>query len=370
MATSPSQDANEGTIFTCESCSKVYRHPSCLIKHRWEHTPQWREASKFVLSKHQQVQLLEAAAILAHLSPSSASLPEDRSLWPSFLSGGLVPPPASVPNSDLGPISVPTATTTTSSSASSAHTLSSFPVSSSVPARMSAALSTPTAPRLHDYAIDEDTAKLTQVRPGMLAMNGNDTPIGVSAASASVPVPVPVTGTREDDALNLLALYSSGGHGSWESPTSPRSHTRSHSYSVSQSRSAMTPSHAHAHSLSLSHGLVGGGGWSLPRSSVRFRSKSKSDGSERSRSASQSVSAEETRSDDEDQDQEVGVGVFGEADMDEDEQGMFAYGSCVHTWNNRAVDHEAEVGVGGRAGEDKGAREQTWDGMEMEMEME
>ncbi|KDQ53943.1 hypothetical protein JAAARDRAFT_418499 [Jaapia argillacea MUCL 33604] len=48
-----------GTLYQCESCSKVYRHPSCLIKHRWEHSPQWREASKFVLSKHQQVQLLE-----------------------------------------------------------------------------------------------------------------------------------------------------------------------------------------------------------------------------------------------------------------------------------------------------------------------
>jgi hypothetical protein len=42
---------------------QVYRHPSCLIKHRWEHTPQWREASKFVLSKHQQVQLLEVITL-------------------------------------------------------------------------------------------------------------------------------------------------------------------------------------------------------------------------------------------------------------------------------------------------------------------
>ena len=50
-----------GTIFKCESCSKVYRHPSCLIKHRWEHSPHWREASKFLLSKHQQVQLLEVS---------------------------------------------------------------------------------------------------------------------------------------------------------------------------------------------------------------------------------------------------------------------------------------------------------------------
>jgi hypothetical protein len=49
----------KGTIFRCESCSKVYRHPSCLIKHRWEHSPHWKEANKFLLSKHQQVQLLE-----------------------------------------------------------------------------------------------------------------------------------------------------------------------------------------------------------------------------------------------------------------------------------------------------------------------
>ena len=44
---------------------QIYRHPSCLIKHRWEHTPHWREASKFVLSKHQQVQLLEVSHVPA-----------------------------------------------------------------------------------------------------------------------------------------------------------------------------------------------------------------------------------------------------------------------------------------------------------------
>ncbi|GJJ12776.1 hypothetical protein Clacol_007021 [Clathrus columnatus] len=92
----------KGTTFRCETCSKVYRHPSCLVKHRWEHSPHWSEASKFLLSKHQQVQLLEAAAILSHLSPATAggtSLPEDRSLWPSYLSGGLLPFPAGHPNS-------------------------------------------------------------------------------------------------------------------------------------------------------------------------------------------------------------------------------------------------------------------------------
>lgn len=83
-----------GIDYICESCAKVYRHPNCLNKHRWEHTAQWREASKFVLSKHQQVQLLEAATILSHMAEGSSkamSLPEDRSEWPSYLSGGKLP---------------------------------------------------------------------------------------------------------------------------------------------------------------------------------------------------------------------------------------------------------------------------------------
>jgi len=99
--------SKKGTIFKCETCSKVYRHPNCLVKHRWEHSPHWREASKFLLSKHQQVQMLEAAAILSHISPQKngvgTSLPEDRSLWPAYLSGGLLPTPGT---------SVPTAATT------------------------------------------------------------------------------------------------------------------------------------------------------------------------------------------------------------------------------------------------------------------
>lgn len=131
-----------GMDYKCESCSKVYRHPSCLIKHRWEHTPHWREASKFVLSKHQQVQLLEAAAILSHLSPDSAtgtSLPEDRSMWPSFLSGG----------------SLPTAS------------------AASVPSHADTA-----GPRLHDYTVpvSASTGGITHLRPGL---------IGVSTSTSS-----------------------------------------------------------------------------------------------------------------------------------------------------------------------------------------
>jgi len=98
----------KGTIFRCESCSKVYRHPSCLIKHRWEHSPHWKEANRFLLSKHQQVQLLEAAAILSHITPSSVrgdggpatSLPEDRSLWPSYLANSVPVRPENMKGED------------------------------------------------------------------------------------------------------------------------------------------------------------------------------------------------------------------------------------------------------------------------------
>lgn len=79
----------KGMVFKCENCSKEYRHPSCLIKHRWEHSPHWREPTQISMSKHQQVQMLEAAAILSHMDPTNAqgrSLPIDKSLWPAILS--------------------------------------------------------------------------------------------------------------------------------------------------------------------------------------------------------------------------------------------------------------------------------------------
>ncbi|KAJ4144721.1 hypothetical protein LMH87_003593 [Akanthomyces muscarius] len=48
----------------CETCGKGYKHSSCLTKHLWEHTPEWSLTSKLLISKHQQVQLLEAASVL------------------------------------------------------------------------------------------------------------------------------------------------------------------------------------------------------------------------------------------------------------------------------------------------------------------
>ncbi|CAD6978954.1 unnamed protein product [Tilletia controversa] len=86
----------KGEIHKCETCSKVYRHPSCLVKHRWEHTIHWRESSKLSASKHQTVQLLEAAAILVGMESPARSLPEEKALWPAAVS----PPSSGLLGSD------------------------------------------------------------------------------------------------------------------------------------------------------------------------------------------------------------------------------------------------------------------------------
>lgn len=56
----------------CESCGKGYKHSSCLTKHMWEHDPAWQYTSKLLISKHQQVQLLEAASVLFNMNTESA----------------------------------------------------------------------------------------------------------------------------------------------------------------------------------------------------------------------------------------------------------------------------------------------------------
>ncbi|EEQ37302.1 hypothetical protein EJF18_20209 [Clavispora lusitaniae] len=52
----------------CEACGKGYKHISSLAKHLWEHTPEWNMTKKLLISKHQQVQLLEAASILVGMT--------------------------------------------------------------------------------------------------------------------------------------------------------------------------------------------------------------------------------------------------------------------------------------------------------------
>ncbi|SPO00520.1 uncharacterized protein DNG_03268 [Cephalotrichum gorgonifer] len=56
----------------CEKCGKGYKHSSCLTKHLWEHTPEWSYTSKLLISKHQQVQLLEAASVLVAMNNDPA----------------------------------------------------------------------------------------------------------------------------------------------------------------------------------------------------------------------------------------------------------------------------------------------------------
>jgi hypothetical protein len=46
----------------CHRCQKEYKSLNCLQKHLWEHTEYWN--TNLNISKHQQVQLLEAASVL------------------------------------------------------------------------------------------------------------------------------------------------------------------------------------------------------------------------------------------------------------------------------------------------------------------
>ncbi|KAI0128852.1 hypothetical protein BJ170DRAFT_732544 [Xylariales sp. AK1849] len=101
------------TELRCDKCGKGYKHSSCLTKHfrcvkgqgpsggpsptrevlgtidgerifvdallvRWEHTPEWSYTSKLLISKHQQVQLLEAASVLVQMNnDKDATTPPD-----------------------------------------------------------------------------------------------------------------------------------------------------------------------------------------------------------------------------------------------------------------------------------------------------
>lgn len=51
----------------CNDCGKLYKHLKSLFKHQWEHSEYWEASSKLSLTKHQQVQMLEAASILTSM---------------------------------------------------------------------------------------------------------------------------------------------------------------------------------------------------------------------------------------------------------------------------------------------------------------
>ncbi|PGH28319.1 hypothetical protein GX50_08944, partial [[Emmonsia] crescens] len=62
----------------CDRCGKGYKHSSCLTKHMWEHDPAWAYTSKLLISKHQQVQLLEAATVLVNMNPETPPSSSDH----------------------------------------------------------------------------------------------------------------------------------------------------------------------------------------------------------------------------------------------------------------------------------------------------
>ena len=246
-----------------------------------------------------------------------ASLPEDRSEWPSFLSGGSLPKTEvagggipSVPSTSTSASSVPSASSLglSSSGLSSATSTSGFspstpthhPISSSVPNPQSS------GPRLHDYALKAPGGKVvvTQVRPGLLlGVNSNGDP--------SIP---------------------------YTNSTTPASGTAyPMSMPIQQFAPTRTPHHAYGYDYGYTPIVPAGGGedtlngigpptWSLPNSSMRSVSHG------RSLSSGSALSEDgDIEIDIEDEDEEYGRGrvmgrkgrnfnVEGDADgMDDDD---------------------------------------------------
>jgi len=211
------------------------------------------------------------------------SLPEDRSLWPSFLSGGSLPPPEP-----------PIPTSRSSGGQDSTHgaisapspSYVSHPVSSSVPAR-----STSTGPRLHDYGVRPGV--VTQVRPGLIGVTTNTSTGGVAVIGerGSSTAPSSEAGPTSSQPVPVPSGNSSGNRhahdafGSVGSTGYPAHYRNQHSYGGSESWGSYGyGSGPGQHGASLvgypySNGVAGAndgsiasGGWSLPRSSVRSAS--------------------------------------------------------------------------------------------------
>lgn len=106
----------------CRKCGKSYKHSSCLNKHLWEHTPEWALTSRLLISKHQQVQLLEAASVLVAMQDK----PEGQS--DSDAATADTPPdsgPSSIVDDDVPHFDDMTAATTPGYSSVSAMTVDS-----------------------------------------------------------------------------------------------------------------------------------------------------------------------------------------------------------------------------------------------------
>jgi len=257
----------------------------------------------------------------------------------------------------------PAAADISSGTAAAASLYDAHPTSSSVPAYtiLGSCRATSAGPRLHDYsipAVARGSGGLTELRPGLLGVptgSGQDVPTtsrtrqspedivdprDSEVRKGSLPVPVPV--------FNTAAQYRVSGESElWD--------VSSHYEPASD------------HSPTVSHSFSGGGGWSLPRSSLRSAS-----GSSRSRSGSGNGS----RSDDESEivDADVELAFDDEADR----QG--------HTFSSRGrlkggpfawkrEEEEFSLGFSVReededVDEDERMAAEAWDGMDMDMDMD
>ena len=66
-----------------------------IVKYRWEHTPEWSYTSKLLISKHQQVQLLEAASVLLTMNQGGVTPPDSAKDFESDNQDGSASPATS-----------------------------------------------------------------------------------------------------------------------------------------------------------------------------------------------------------------------------------------------------------------------------------
>ena len=69
----------------------------------WEHTPEWQYTSKLLISKHQQVQLLEAASVLVAMNQEVETKDSDRSSASPAASGSSDPREDELSSTDTTP---------------------------------------------------------------------------------------------------------------------------------------------------------------------------------------------------------------------------------------------------------------------------
>ncbi|KAI3603061.1 transcription factor c2h2 [Moniliophthora roreri] len=258
------------------------------------------------LARILQVQLLEAAAILSHFSQDSAtgtSLPEDRSLWPSFLSGGTLPLPEGAsyqPPSSVSGGSIPARPSSSSVPATSLMRSMSSPANN--PDLTSRAMSS--GPRLHDYSVSP--SDVTQVRPGLIVANG--TARSSPAPSHTPPIPVP-----RDSSTGVEVSGYGFGYGNRPSGKSRSFRAESVEHGISPySRRSKSGG---AVQLSSSYGT--GTSVSIPRSSLRSGSVMSSDRRSSSGSGSGGRSGSSSLEEDEEiEDEEEYLGREGDIEVD------------------------------------------------------